>query len=152
MRKSETEERKEFFLSDSAQNVSNSVLGAKFIIDCNTTSGVITTPDTTIVSPNYPSDYGEDLDCQVTITFEENILIVFDDFHVDQDNSDCDDWLEVRDGNSSNSAIIGEKICGDDIPSPMQSTGNSMTLKFHSNGIANYKGFKIVAKQGNRNF
>ena len=115
-------------------------------MDCESPFENITTPGTTIVSPNYPTNYGYNLDCQVTITFKDKVSIVFDNFNVEYDSS-CDyDWLNVHDGDSSGSKLISSKLCGDDIPSPMNSTGNSMTLVFHSDDHYNYKGFEIMTR------
>ena len=71
---------------------------------------------------------------------------MFKDFDVGF--SDCnDDWLEVHDGDSSDSPLIGSKLCGYDIPSPMNSSGDSMTLVFHSDDYSSYRGFKIMTQQ-----
>ena len=53
------------------------------------------------------------------------------------------DWLEVRDGDRANSSLIGSRIDGSDIPSNILSTGNSMTLVFHTDGTRTRSGFKV---------
>lgn len=116
-----------------------------FVIDCISPFDVIAIPGTTIISPNYPSDYGYNLDCQVTLAFPERVSIAFKAFDV---GLHCYDWLEVIDGNSSDSELIGSKLCGSDIPTPIQSNKNSLTLVFHSSGSKNYKGFELEARQG----
>lgn len=125
-----------------------------FVIDCESPFEVLTIPGATIISPNYPNDYESGLDCEVTIIFEERVLIEFQDFELEGKSSmpfeySCkDDWLEIHDGNSSDSELIVNRLCGWDIPSnPFDSTGNSMTLVFHSDRFHNYKGFKIKTSQ-----
>lgn len=119
------------------------------VIDCEPPFDTITRPDTTIISPNYPEFYGWDRQCQITMSFTGKVSIRFEDFYVD-DNSACkNDWLEVRDGSSSNSPMIGDKLCGYDIPDPMKSTGNSITLLFKSpDRDSYYRGFRIIADLG----
>ena len=117
---------------------------------------VVDVPGPTILTPNYRNyGYEPNLDCQLTLSFEDKIAIVFEDFSL-QNGSSCQyDWLEVHHGDVSNSDLIGQKLCGNDIPSPIESIGNSMTLVFHSDnnfgrGIFDRgsRGFKIVAHQG----
>lgn len=122
-------------------------LGKIFVIDCHSPYEAITIPETTIITPNYPHEYGIDLDCQVTLTFEGRVSIDFEYFGVD--SQDCDDWLEVHDGINSDSPLIGEKLCGDNIPtSPMESSGNSMTLIFHSGLLQGaYIGFEVITHE-----
>ena len=73
---------------------------------------------------------------------------MFEEFAVENDST-CDyDWLEVHDGGSPDSEMIGEKLCGNDVPGPIESTGNSMTLVFHSDRNKEYRGFKIKTDPG----
>ena len=127
------------------------------VIDCEPPFDTITRPDTTIISPNYPEFYGWDRQCQITMSFTGKVSIRFETFSVQRQgfNFFCpDDWLEVRDGNSSNSTMIGDKLCGNkddanDIPDPMKSTGNSITLVFTSGDRGSGdRGFRIIADSG----
>ena len=58
------------------------------------------------------------------------------------------DYLEVRDGDSPSSSIIGSKLCGQSIPAAIESTGSSMTLVFHTDSSAKRTGFKIIVELG----
>ena len=122
------------------------IAGSIFVVDCNSPYDVITTPRTSIVSPNYPDKYGLNLDCQVTIIFEDRVSIVFEYF--DLGPHGCNDWLKVYDGNNTDSKMIGQTLCNRElsrlIPMRMNSSGNSMTLLFHSDGDESYTGFRIV--------
>ena len=119
------------------------------VIDCDPHNNLIVdVPGSTIITPNYPDPYDTNLDCKLTLTFEDRVSIVFEDFYLESGSTCQRDWLEVHDGEDSNSSLIGEKLCGYDIPSPIESSGNSMTLVFHSDDNDNYRGFKIVAHQG----
>ena len=80
----------------------NHDIGTVYVIDCESPYDVITSPGTTIMSPNYPDRYGVNLLCETTITFDDRVSLTFENFQV-SDSSYCFDWLEVRDGDSSES-------------------------------------------------
>lgn len=50
------------------------------------------------------------------------------------------DYVEVRDGDSINSRVIG-RFCGNNRPAPIQSSGNSLHVLFVSDGYKNFDGF-----------
>ena len=110
----------------------------------------ITTPIKSVISPNYPDPYGNNLDCQLTLSFEEGVAIRIDILNIDKGGlfkKGCKyDWLEIHDGKGSDSKIIGSKICGKIPPDPsitMTSTGSSMTFVFHSDKNHIGSGFEI---------
>ena len=121
-------------------------------IDCSSPFDEVVIPGTIIMSPNYPNAYNNSLDCQVTIRFagSDTVLIEFDPVYEIESHSSCSyDYLEARDGPSATSALIGSsKHCGNAAPAPIQSTGNSMTLVFHTDSSVTKTGFKIVANSG----
>ena len=92
------------------------------------------------------------MDCQVTIRFDEGqrVAIDFVDFNIESHSSCLYDYLEVRDGDNINSNLIGSKLCGTNIPGRIESTGNAMTLKFHTDGSVVRPGFKITTSIGNQ--
>ena len=69
---------------------------------------------TTIVSPNYPRHYGNNMDCRLTmnVASDKSVVLQFETFRL-QDSFDCFyDYFEVRDGNSIGSDRIGSRLCG----------------------------------------
>ncbi|KAG8012264.1 Excitatory amino acid transporter 2, partial [Nibea albiflora] len=50
------------------------------------------------------------------------------------------DYVEVRDGDSISSRVIG-RFCGNNRPAPVQSSGNSLHILFVSDGYKNFDGF-----------
>ena len=78
----------------------------------------------------------------MTITFEYRVYIGFEYFKVEKDKSCAHDWLQVYDNSNAT------KICGDDIPNIFQSSGNSMTIMFHSDDTNTDKGFEIITGNG----
>lgn len=58
-----------------------------------------------------------------------------------EDDHSCQyDYVEVRDGDSLKSPVIG-RYCGDESPPPIRSSGNSLHILFVSDGYNNYDGF-----------
>lgn len=129
-------------------------------IDCNSPFDEVLTPGTVITSPNYPNSYANNLDCEMTIRFSEStkVLIEFDPtFEIEYISHGCNgvycngcsyDYLEVYDGPSTDSPLGGSRICGSSAPAPIQSTGNSMKLIFHTDSSETKTGFKITASAG----
>ena len=58
------------------------------------------------------------------------------------------DWILVRDGNSKDAPIIGDKLCGSNIPQPVTASGSELYLEFHSDGSSTEKGFQLTVKEG----
>ncbi|XP_065154066.2 inactive serine protease PAMR1 isoform X4 [Paramisgurnus dabryanus] len=52
------------------------------------------------------------------------------------------DYVEVRDGDSLNSRVIG-RYCGNERPPPIKSTGDSLHILFVSDGYKNFDGFFV---------
>lgn len=50
------------------------------------------------------------------------------------------DYVEVRDGDSINSRVIA-RVCGNNRPAPVHSSGNSLHILFVSDGYKNFDGF-----------
>lgn len=56
------------------------------------------------------------------------------------------DYVEVRDGDSINSRVIG-RFCGNNRPAPIQSSGNSLHVLFVSDGYKNFDGFFAIFQE-----
>lgn len=59
---------------------------------------------------------------------------------MESDHSCRYDYVEVRDGDNPKSPVIG-RYCGEDSPRPVRSSGNSLHIRFVSDGYNNYDGF-----------
>ena len=115
-------------------------------IDCSFPyDNVITTNGTIISSPNYPSSYEPNKDCEATIRFKNKILIKFLDFDLEgaQGISRCWDYLTIYDGPNKNYRQIGPRLCGRTIPKEVESTGSTMRILFHTDHRLQYNGFQI---------
>ena len=123
------------------------ISGTEVVMDCKAPYDVITTPGITVISLNYPRYYPNNINCQITFTFDAKVAIEFKGLFDTEEH----DVLEVRDGDSSDSPLISS-ISGrenDKNGKTIESTGRSMTLVFHSNiSPVQYKGFKLIANEG----
>ncbi|XP_040824205.1 cubilin [Ochotona curzoniae] len=96
-------------------------------------------------SPGWPENYNNDADCTVILTAPQNhtISLFFHSFRI-EDSSGCrQDSLEVRDGNSDSSPLLG-KYCGTLLPNPVFSQSRQLYLRFKSNGAVSSRGYEII--------
>ena len=117
-------------------------------IDCDSPFDEVTIPGTAIISPNFPRNYDDEKDCEVTIRFSTNqkVAITIEAFDVESHFNCGYDFLDLYDGDSTDSPIIGSKLCDSvGIGTKVLSTGNVMTLHFHSDTSVTESGFKLYA-------
>ncbi|XP_046553794.1 deleted in malignant brain tumors 1 protein-like [Haliotis rubra] len=98
--------------------------------------------DQYMTSPGYPQNYQNNMDCIWTLTTDmSDIKIDVLDSDIESASS-CDyDYVEVYDGSSTNSDVIG-KFCGTQEPTYV-SSGTTVTIKFHSDNSNTEKGFRL---------
>ncbi|NWS43085.1 BMP1 protein, partial [Probosciger aterrimus] len=97
-----------------------------------------------IQSPNYPDDYRPSKVCVWKITVSEgfHVGLTFQSFEIERHDSCAYDYLEIRDGSSESSSLIG-RYCGYDKPDDIKSTSNRLWMKFVSDGSINKAGFAV---------
>ena len=104
--------------------------------------------NTTVTSPNYPSNYDNNLDCKMLIKVD-NILryrdyivkVIFNDFLLE--NSWCTtDVLKVYDGMDGFSSHLGT-YCGSTHPEVIYSTGRYLYVEFQTDSHFALKGFSF---------
>lgn len=61
---------------------------------------------------------------------------------IERHDSCAYDYLEIRDGSSDSSSLIG-RYCGYDKPDDIKSTSNKLWMKFVSDGSINKAGFAV---------
>ncbi|KAI8514478.1 scavenger receptor [Branchiostoma belcheri] len=94
-----------------------------------------------VTSPNYPGYYGNNENCEWTITVPEGSIIrlTFDMFLTDNGY----DFLTIYDGASDNATEI-ERLTGYHSQIiPIISTSNTLFLRFTSDGSVSYQGFQF---------
>ncbi|XP_052588775.1 bone morphogenetic protein 1 isoform X1 [Peromyscus californicus insignis] len=97
-----------------------------------------------IQSPNYPDDYRPSKVCIWRIQVSEgfHVGLTFQSFEIERHDSCAYDYLEVRDGHSESSNLIG-RYCGYEKPDDIKSTSSRLWLKFVSDGSINKAGFAV---------
>ena len=123
--------------------------------------GRFTSPNGILTSPSYPNDYPNDADCTYSVSqlmgSYINISITnmdieyttefyqyyYDTYDYHQfDGKTCFDFLEIRDGSSQDSALLG-KYCGDSdvlsLPITIQTSGLYFWLRSASRNNYNYR-------------
>ncbi|XP_041914774.1 bone morphogenetic protein 1-like [Alosa sapidissima] len=95
-----------------------------------------------IQSPNYPDDYRPHKVCVWKVTVAEgfHVGLSFQSFEIERHDSCAYDYLEVRDGHSEASPLLG-RFCGYQKPDDIKTSSNQLWLKFVSDGSVNKAGF-----------
>ncbi|KFM62124.1 Cubilin, partial [Stegodyphus mimosarum] len=111
--------------------------------------GMLNTSTGEIKSVDVDSDgqYESNLDCNWLIMSSspnQVILLNFTSFNVEssRNNTCVYDYVELRDGMSKDSPLIGH-YCGSTPPSSLITSGNRVTVIFHTNDAINLAGFTI---------
>ena len=92
--------------------------------------GAFNTPNGLLNSPSFPKSYPGNADCIYTISNPNGTPITLKFLNMDiEDHSSCRwDYLEIRNGGSEDSPLLG-KLCGNEIPAPIHSTQGSIWIK-----------------------
>ncbi|KAG7248093.1 hypothetical protein CRUP_005372, partial [Coryphaenoides rupestris] len=102
--------------------------------------GHLTAPNGILLSPGWPSFYRDSLNCQWVIEAQPDhaVKIHFDRFQTEVNY----DTLEIRDGPSTSSPVIGE-YHGTQAPHFLISTSNFLFLLFTTDNSRSAAGFSI---------
>ena len=97
--------------------------------------GIYTHPYGLLSSPLYPDQYPKNLNCTYIISQDKDTFIQLEArsfmtyFAINVHHGSCkDDFLEIRDGSSEQSPVVG-KFCGTNIPASLESTQNIMWIR-----------------------
>ena len=97
--------------------------------------GNFTTQNGIFTSPSYPDNYPDNTDCIYSISQPNGTVIMLNFLSMDIEScsgwwcaDNCPDYLEIRDGPSDDSSLLG-KLCGSEIPAPIQSSQNQLWMK-----------------------
>ncbi|NXG41986.1 CUBN protein, partial [Psilopogon haemacephalus] len=115
-----------------------SVLSASFRAVYQVACGGSLSGAGTIHSPYYPRMSPHPRTCEWIISQPAGKVVILDFVGFDIRNATtCDsDYLEVRDGTDTDSPLL-EKYCGTAVPSRLQSTGNSLYIKYRASSLTN---------------
>ncbi|XP_073900600.1 inactive serine protease PAMR1 isoform X1 [Castor canadensis] len=112
--------------------------------DCMRCGQVLRAPKGQILLESYPLN----AHCEWTIHAKPgfSIQLRFSMLSLEFDYMCQYDYVEIRDGDNSDSPII-KRFCGNERPAPIRSTGSSLHVLFHSDGSKNFDGFHAVFEE-----
>ncbi|KAG7260562.1 hypothetical protein CRUP_000115 [Coryphaenoides rupestris] len=95
----------------------------------------------TVLSPDYPEGYGNNLNCVWLIISEagSRIHLAFNDFDLEAPY----DFLTIKDGDRSGAAMLG-RYSGAEVPSHLTSNSNVLQLEFQADHSMSGRGFNIT--------
>ncbi|KAJ8013388.1 hypothetical protein DPEC_G00052750 [Dallia pectoralis] len=95
----------------------------------------------TVLSPDYPEGYGNNLNCVWLIISEpgSRIHLSFNDFDLEPPY----DFLTVKDGDQKASTVLG-RFSGAEVPSHLTSNSNVLQLEFEADHSMSGRGFNIT--------
>ncbi|XP_066581573.1 protein tolkin [Prorops nasuta] len=96
-------------------------------------------------SPNYPEEYQSSKECvwRLSVPQDYQVALKFQSFEIENHDNCVYDYVEVRDGHSPDSPLVGV-YCGYKIPPDIKSTGNKLLVKFVSDGSVQKAGFSAT--------
>lgn len=113
-------------------------------VNTSTLCGTTLTGNTGVLtSPNYPSNYPNNQDCDWIISAPEGqqIMLNFTDFSLEADSLCTYDYVSIRNGGYESSPLVGT-YCGTSLnPSSFVSHSNLMRITFHTDGSVTDRGF-----------
>ncbi|KAM4705286.1 LOW QUALITY PROTEIN: cubilin [Rhinophrynus dorsalis] len=95
-----------------------------------------------IHTPHYPYAYYRERTCEWVITQPEGEVVIFQfsSFDILNGTICSSNYVEIRDGPSADSTLIG-RYCGPNMPPPAYSTQRSLYVKFITDSSATNRGF-----------
>ncbi|XP_059916564.1 inactive serine protease PAMR1 [Gadus macrocephalus] len=106
--------------------------------DCLQCGGVVRKRQGHLVLESYPNNARCEWTVQVDRAFTIDFRFMM--LSLEFDHSCRYDYVEIRDGDSINSQVIG-RFCGNTRPGLIQSSGNTLHVLFVSDGYKNFDGF-----------
>uniref|UniRef100_I3J3P2 CUB and Sushi multiple domains 3 n=1 Tax=Oreochromis niloticus TaxID=8128 RepID=I3J3P2_ORENI len=100
-----------------------------------------TAPSGTVLSPDYPEGYGNNMNCVWLIQSDpgSRIHLAFNDFDLEAPY----DSLTVKDGETNDATVIG-RFSGAESPSHLTSNTNTLRLEFQADHSMSGRGFNIT--------
>ncbi|XP_029576448.1 inactive serine protease PAMR1 isoform X4 [Salmo trutta] len=112
--------------------------------DCKTCGGVIRRAQGHIMLESYPIN--AHCEWRVQVERGENVELRFSMLSLEPDHNCHYDYVELRDGDSLSSPVIG-RFCGNELPPPIRTSGSKLHVLFVSDGYNNFDGFFAAFQQ-----
>ncbi|XP_034244978.1 cubilin [Thrips palmi] len=140
------------FRSDSSLNKEGFTATYTFLDQTKVCGAKFLSPSGVVSSPNYPNNYPSGRDCVYSLRVPngQQIRLNFTDFDL-EDSHNCNwDSIEIRNGGSERSPLVG-KYCGTKAPPVILSITNELSIRFKSDTNRAGRGFRFLwdsASQG----
>lgn len=101
-----------------------------------------------VFHPNYPKQYKNRVNCLWTIVAPagKKVNLEFKHFKFEISSGCQNDYIEVYDGSDTTAPRIG-RFCGQDVPEPIVSTANFLSIVMVTNDEVTARGFIVLYKQ-----
>ncbi|XP_045623432.1 cubilin [Procambarus clarkii] len=106
--------------------------------------GTLTAVSGEIISPGYPEPYHHNADCYWTIRVAQGsaVKLHFADLDIEQTPNCYFDFVEVRDGSTPQSPLLGRYCSGNQVFVSINSSSNALWIRFRSDYSESGRGFK----------
>ncbi|KAE8606505.1 hypothetical protein XENTR_v10010761 [Xenopus tropicalis] len=120
------------------------VLKINRLYGCDECSTLLSAPNGTLTSTNYPSNYQNNANCVWLIrTPSDQVTLSFNAFNVQKSQS-CTDYIRVYDGATTSAPMILDKTCGTGPLPVMIASTNRMLVEFVTDSAITAPGFKAT--------
>ncbi|XP_055632024.1 cubilin homolog [Toxorhynchites rutilus septentrionalis] len=132
------------FKTDSSNSKSGFSLSFTFLDVRKLCGGSFYTAEGVLRSPGFPNEYTSEKVCEwiITVPMGQQIRLNVKSFIMEKHHNCIFDGLEIRNGGTASSPLIG-KYCGTDDFNGLISFSNKLYLRFYSDRSRNYAGFEI---------
>ncbi|KAJ8039372.1 Cubilin [Holothuria leucospilota] len=132
--------------SSTNHSLMNGILLAEvfsIFIETDDCGGIFTESGSTFTSPNFPSNYNDNDDCEYLAVAPAGkiIEVVFSSFDLEQHFQCVWDAVRVYDGDSTNAPLLAT-FCGSGVPESVISSGNNLLVNFTSDFSVTDSGFE----------
>lgn len=105
--------------------------------------GTFTDEEGSFQTPRYPKPYPANIECEwiITVPVTHSLTLTFDAFGVEESSKCKYDYVEIRDGATESSTLIG-RFCGSNPPAEVTAQGTSLYIKLFSDESDTGAGFK----------
>lgn len=131
------------FTSDSSR------AGQGFEIEWNGAStgcgGQITSTKGSISSPNYPTSYAHNAQCEwkISVNYGSSIEIIFTDLDMETQSECKYDYLEIFDGADASAKSFGKYCSSENHPMHLETTGNHALIRMNTDDSHSGRGFYL---------
>lgn len=132
------------FQSDFSESGDGFELAYRFM-DRNECGGNLFGVTGMVMSPGYPLRYAGNLDCVwiLNVPQSERLEVQRELFQLHATQNCSGDWVEVRNGGSKESPLLG-RFCGDNMPRRIPSFTNQLYIHFHTDSVGTGRGFRFA--------